>query len=99
MVAMFEKKLKLRSFQSLGPEEREQTPITPKAKMLVLDEGKPLPPAAPDLWCPMPNGQWLRAVVDNRMGVGKRIYRVELFDKEKKNRLAIFRRQTEAARQ
>jgi hypothetical protein len=43
--------------------------------------------------------QWLRVVLDNRIGVGKRIFRIELYDKDREERLAVFRRQTEAIRQ
>jgi hypothetical protein len=42
---------------------------------------------------------WLRVVLDNRIGLGKRIFRIELYDKDRKERLAVFRRSTEATRQ
>jgi len=50
------------------------------------------------LWVPL-QANWLRVVVDNRLGLGRRIYRIEMYDKTREKRLAVFRRQTEAMRQ
>jgi len=71
-------------------------PPPPPPPRLVDPEPRPGMPRA--IWLSMqPN--WLRVVLDNRVGLGKRIYRIELYDKDRDQRLAVFRRQTEAKRQ
>jgi hypothetical protein len=69
-----------------------------KLKMMVLDEGLPKKSRAPEVWLQMPNGQWVRVVVDNRLHMDQRIYRFELFDRHRQERVATFRRSTESVR-
>ena len=73
-------------------------PLPPRP-MLVEQEPKPQRPGMPQaIWLELsPN--WLRVVMDSRPNTGKRIFRVELYDKDRSHRLAVFRRQTEAMRQ
>lgn len=60
------------------------------------EKAKPGMPQA--IWVAL-SGNWLRVVIDNRPNIGRRIYRIELYDKDRSKRIAIFRRQTEAVRQ
>jgi hypothetical protein len=64
-------------------------------KVLTLNEGLPATRLPPENWVEMDNGQWLRVVRDVRMYMAKRIFRVELFDRQKQTRLAVFRRANE----
>jgi hypothetical protein len=70
-------------------------PLQPDSSKPPIATNHALPQA---LWCEM-GKQWLRVVIDNRIGVGKRIFRIELYDSSREKRLAVFRRQTEAHRQ
>jgi hypothetical protein len=74
-------------------------PPPPKTQVIVDPAPKPPAPGLPQaVWCQFHN-QWLRVVIDNRIGVGRRVFRIELYDSNREKRLAIFRRQTEAIRQ
>lgn len=101
-------KLSLKSFQAIRPEVVFRPP-EPKPEVPVLvptpekTEEPPAPPPkkgweATAVWVELPNKQFLRIVFDDRIGLGRRIYRVELYDKHREERIAIFRRQTEAYR-
>ena len=103
-------KLSLKSFRSIDPKEVFKqpvvTPVVLPPALVPRPEKTEEPPAPPPkkgweataAWVELPNKQFLRIVFDNRIGLGRRIYRVELYDKERKERIAIFRRQTEAYR-
>lgn len=105
-------RLKLKSFQSIDPAEVFRPIPKPKPQPPVLtpvsEKTEEVPPLEPPvklgyqpqaLWVQIPTSkQYLRIVVDNRVNIGKRIYRIEMYDKDRKERIAIFRRQTEAHR-
>jgi hypothetical protein len=76
--------------------DRPTQPVRPT--VMVLDEGKPGKRSEPITWLPMPSGNWLKIVRDQRLHLNRRIYRVELYDSNRTTRLAVFRRATEAVR-
>jgi len=49
------------------------------------------------IWVEM-GANYLRVVLDQRLHMERRIYRIELFDKLREKRLAVFRRATEQTR-
>ena len=80
------------------PKTEPPAPPLPLPPRPMLAEKPPAPGMPQAIWLSMqPN--WLRVVLDNRIGLGKRIFRIELYDKDRKERLAVFRRSTEAMRQ
>ena len=93
--------LKDLKFSPKPPSPPPQPPPPPPSLGTDPQEAHPSPPrpGMPQaIWLSMqPN--WLRVVMDNRVGVGKRIFRIELYDKDRDQRIAVFRRQTEATRQ
>lgn len=104
-----QKKLSLKSFNAIDPamvfKPPEPKPEPPS--LMPRPEKTEEPVASPPkkgweasaLWCQLPGSQqFLRVVLDDRVNIGKRIYRIELWDKLRKERIAIFRRQTEATR-
>lgn len=101
-------KMHLKTFQAIDPAVVFKPPEPkPEPPVLVPKPEKTEPPPEPAakryeptaVWAEIPtNRQFLRIVLDDRVNVGKRIYRIELWDKERKERIAVFRRQTEAHR-
>jgi hypothetical protein len=81
-------------------ETHDHKPDAPShhTKVMVLDEGIAVkrPPAA--IWLPLTGGQCLKIVRDQRVHMDERIFRVELYDGQRVNRLAVFRRSTETTR-
>ena len=71
-------------------------PLPPRPKLVDPPPERPGMPQA--IWVQL-HTNWLRVVMDNRVGLTKRIFRIEMYDKDRKERLAVFRRQTEAKRQ
>jgi hypothetical protein len=96
-------KLTLKDLTFKLKEVPQPAPPPPRPPSLGTDPqeahpGPPRPEMPKAVWCEM-GKQWLRVVIDNRIGVGRRIFRIELYDTTREKRLAIFRRQTEAMRQ
>lgn len=79
-------------------ESHDHKPDAPMPKVMVLDEGTPAKRLPMITWSLLPSGQWLKIVRDQRLHLNNRIYRVELYDKRRVARVAIFRRSTEATR-
>ena len=103
---------RMRSRQSGGKNETEAHPQRPQVRSQggargaspspssntpTLKVVRPPPAGMEAIWLPLRNN-WLRVVMDNRVGAGRRIFRIELYDKDQTERLAVFRRQTEAMR-
>lgn len=93
---LFETKLKLKSFRDLSPHP-QATPE--RGRVLINDEGLPRAEKKPDEWLETQTGQLVRIVRDNRVGNEKRIYRIELWDKNRRDRVAVFDRRTSSVRQ
>jgi len=104
----FERKLKLRSFNELKPSMLEPPAPLPFETFAPYPtpprpaEAPPPPPKMEKpqaLWVEMPlSKQYLRIVLDQRVNMGRRIFRIELYDKDRTERQAVFRRSTEAIR-
>lgn len=90
-MSQFATKLRLRSFQQLG--EVSARPAQQRPKNFVLNEGSAGSRQKYDpVWIELSTGQWIRIVRDQRPLLRTRIFRIELWDNEKKNRTAVFRR-------
>ncbi len=105
--------LRLRSFKAIRQQDvfkplrpvvvpiEQKTEVPSRASPPSPDPvtARKLPYDPAGFWLQIPTTkQWLRVVVDNRVNLGKRIFRVEMWDKDQKERIAIFRRATEAKR-
>lgn len=90
-------KLTLKDLKFVPKEAPVAPPPSPPPATPILKVVRPPPAGMEAIWLPL-RSNWLRVVMDNRVGAGRRIFKIELYDKDQTERLAVFRRQTEAMR-